>query len=693
MSNPLLEAFDLPPFSRIRPEHVEPAIDQVLEENRQKIKELVEAPGPFTWDSLIHPLGLMEDRLGHIWSPVRHMNSVVNTEALRAAYNACLPKLSEYGTELGQNVALFRAYQSIAEGPGAERLDPAQRKVIRDALRDFHLSGVDLPEEKKSRYKAIAQELSNLQSRFEENILDSTHAWKQHVTDRAALAGLPDSALDMLAQAAGHADLDGWLITLEFPSYYAVMTHADDRALREAVYTAYVTRASDQGPHDRQYDNSALMEQILALRHEQARLLDYESFADLSLATKMADSPATVIDFLTDLAERARPRAQEELDELRHFAAQHLGLDDLQAWDIAYASEKLRQHAYALSQEDLKPYFPVNRVVPGLFRLVERLYQVSIVEVEGVDVWHPDVRFYEIRDPDGAPRAAFYLDLYARPKKRGGAWMDECRNRLRDGDRVQIPVAYMTCNSTPPVGDKPALFTHDEVITLFHEFGHGLHHMLTRVDYPDIAGINGVEWDAVELPSQFMENWCWEREAMDLFAGHYETGEPLPEDLFDKLIATRHFQAAMQLVRQLEFSLFDMRLHGEYDPARGGRIQEILDQVRAQVAVVKPPAFNRFQHGFSHIFAGGYAAGYYSYKWAEVLSADAFGRFEEEGLFNPEVGRSFLENVLERGGSQPAMDLFKAFRGREPDIEALLRHSGLTADTREKIQGTTGIKA
>lgn len=691
MTNPLLAAHDLPRFSEIRPEHVEPAIDQVLADNRRALKALLAQPGPFTWESLVHPLNLLEDRLARVWSPVRHMNSVVNGEDLRAAYNACLPKLSDYGTELGQNVDLYEAYKSLEQGPDREQLDAAQRKVIHDALRDFHLSGVDLPADRKARYKVIAQELSHLQSRFEENVLDSTHAWNRQVTDAAELAGLPDSALDMLAQTARQADREGWVITLEFPSYHAVMTHARNRALREEVYTAFVTRASDQGPHDRSYDNSALMEQILALRHEQAQMLGFPNFAELSLATKMAESPRAVTEFLSDLARRSRPRAEQELDELRRFAADRLELTDLQAWDIAYASEQLRRHAFDLSQEDLKPYFPVNRVVPGLFRLVERLYGVRIVEVDGVDVWHPDVRFYEIRDPDGTPRARFYLDLYARPKKRGGAWMDECMNRLRDGDRVQLPVAYMTCNSTPPVGDKPALFTHDEVITLFHEFGHGLHHMLTRVDYPDIAGINGVEWDAVELPSQFMENWCWEREAMDLFSGHYETGEPMPRALFDKLIATRHFQAAMQMVRQLEFSLFDMRLHAEYEPDAGPRIQEILDEVRAQVSVVRPPAFNRFQHGFSHIFAGGYAAGYYSYKWAEVLSADAFARFEEEGLFNADVGHAFLEGVLEKGGSRPALELFKAFRGREPDIEALLRHSGLTADT--EVQGATGMTA
>ncbi|MGM0676010.1 oligopeptidase A [Ectothiorhodospira marina] len=679
MNNPLLQMSGLPPFPEILPEHVEPAVDQVLAENREAMNVLLDQSGPFTWENFIHPLALLEDRLNRIWSPVRHMNSVVNSESLRQAYNACLPKLSDYATEMGQNVRLFQAYQSMAEGPGFADLSPTQQRVITNALRDFHLSGVDLRDEQKDRYKEIAQGLSQLTSRFEENVLDATQAWQRHVPEEASLKGLPESAMDMLRQNARQRSLEGCLITLEFPSYYAIMTFADDRELRREVYGAYVTRASDEGPHDRKFDNSEVMERILALRNEQARLLGYDNYAQLSLATKMAESPEQVVGFLTDLAERARPAAVQELETLREFAREHLELEDLQAWDLAYASEKLRQHAYNLSQEDLKPYFPVDRVLQGLFDLVERLYQVRIHQETGVPVWHEEVRFYEIQDPDGTPRARFYLDLYARSHKRGGAWMDECLNRLRDGDDLQLPVAYMTCNSTPPVGGKPALFTHDEVLTLFHEFGHGLHHMLTRVDCPDVAGINGVEWDAVELPSQFMENWCWEREALDMFAAHHETGEPLPQDLFDKLLATRHFQAAMQMVRQLEFSLFDMRLHAEYDPDRGARIQEILDQVRDQVAVMKPPAFNRFQHGFSHIFAGGYAAGYYSYKWAEVLSADAFARFEEEGLFSPGVGHAFLTEILEQGGSRPALELFKAFRGREPDIEALLRHSGLAA--------------
>ena len=680
MSNPLLEMQGLPPFSNIRPEDIEPAIDQQLAANRAGLEYLLRegAANGYNWDGLVAPLEALEDRLSRIWSPVRHINSVVNSEELRAVYNRCLPKLTEYGTEVGQNAELNAAFQSIANSPAFANLDQGQQKTIRDALRDFHLSGVDLPPEKKARFKAIQQDLSQLQSRYEENLLDATNDWVYPVSDEAELAGLPETAREMAAQAAMQRDLEGWALTLEFPSYYAVMTYADDRALRQRVYTAYTTRASDQGTNP-EWDNSALMDQILALRHEAAQLLGYASYAHKSVATKMADTPDAVLQFLHDLARRSRPAAQREFDELKDFARTELGIDDLQAWDVSYASEKLQQHRYAISQEDLKPYFPVDQVLSGLFSLVERLYRVTIRETDHVDTWHPDVRFYDILDHDGSLRGQFYLDLYARPKKRGGAWMDECINRMRTDSGVQTPVAYMTCNSTPPVGGKPALFTHDEVITLFHEFGHGLHHMLTRVDYPAVSGINGVEWDAVELPSQFMENWCWEREALDLFAAHWQTGEKIPDALFDKLIATKNFQAAMMMVRQLEFALFDMRIHLEYDPAKGARIQQILDEVRDEVAVVKPPAFNRFQHGFSHIFAGGYAAGYYSYKWAEVLSADAFARFEEEGLFNERVGRDFLEHILEVGGTRPAMESFTAFRGREPTIDALLRHNGLAA--------------
>ena len=680
MSNPLLEMTGLPPFAHIRPEHVEPAVDTLLAENRETVRRLLAANREYTWDNLVQPLEEMEDRLSRVWAPVSHMNSVVNSEALRQAYNACLPKLSEYSTELGQNAELHAAYRSLHDTGEYARLDTAQKKVIDDALRDFHLSGVDLPAEQQARFKEIRQRLSKLTTRFEENVLDATQAWTRHVTDEARLSGLPDSARAMARQAAEQKGLDGWLFTLDFPSYYAVVSYADDRELRREMHEAYVTRASDQGPNAGKWDNSEVMAEILALRHELANLLGYRTYAERSLATKMADSPERVLGFLHDLARRSRPQAQKELDELRAFARDKFGLADLQPWDIAYYSEKLREHTYAISQEELKPYFPETRVIPGMFRVVERLYGITIREVEGVEVWHPDVRFYEIRDENGELRGQFYLDLYARENKRGGAWMDDCRGRFRHADgTLQTPVAFLTCNLTPPVGDQPALFTHDEVITLFHEFGHGLHHMLTRIDYIDVSGINGVPWDAVELPSQFMENWCWEKEALDLIAGHYRTGEPLPDDLYRRMYAAKNFQAGMMMVRQLEFALFDFRLHHEYDPQKGARIQEILDEVRAEVAVVEPAPFNRFQHSFTHIFAGGYAAGYYSYKWAEVLSADAFSLFEERGIFDPETGRRFLHAILEQGGSRDPMDLFVEFRGREPRIDALLRHSGIAA--------------
>lgn len=678
MSNPLLNMEGLPPFSTIGPEHVVPAIEAVLSSNRETIDELLASGGPWTWDSLIEPLEVIEDRLNRIWSPIRHMNAVVNSDGLREAYNACLPMLSEYATELGQNERLYAAYKGIREGDDFETLDEAQRKSIDDALRDFHLSGVDLSHDKKQRFKAIQQELTRLQAKFEENILDATHAWTRHFTEATELSGLPDSALELGQQTARQQGKDGWVFNLEFPSYHAIVTYADDRSLRRDFYMGYTTRASDQGRHP-EWDNSSILTAILELRREEARLLGYPSFAHMSLATKMADSPQQVLDFLHDLAERSRPTAQREFAELQEFARAELGIEALEAWDIAYVSEKFRKKRFDISQEELKPYFPVDRVLAGLFALVGRLYGVRIERDDNADVWHPDVRFYEIRDEEGQLRAQFYLDLYARAKKRGGAWMDECVNRLRTRDLIQLPVAYMTCNSSPPVGDKPALFTHDEVLTLFHEFGHGLHHMLTRVDYPSVAGINGVEWDAVELPSQFMENWCWEREALDLLAAHYDTEERLPDELFRRLLATKHFQAGMQMVRQLEFALFDMRLHLETGDVDSARVQQILDEVRAEVAVVIPPAFNRFQHGFSHIFAGGYGAGYYSYKWAEVLSADAFARFEEEGLFSAAVGHDFLHQILERGGARPAIELFTAFRGREPRIDALLRHNGLAA--------------
>lgn len=680
MTNPLLNPHGLPPFEHIRPEHVEPAIDSLLAGNRAQIAALLKGNSRYTWDNLVQPLEDMDDRLGRAWAPVSHLNAVVNSDAWRDAYNACLPKLSEYSTELGQNRDLFEAYRAIRDGDEYATLDTAQKKIIDNALRDFRLSGVDLAPAQQQRYKEIRQRLSQLTTRFEENVLDATQGWQRQVTDAAGLAGLPESARAMARQAAEQKGLDGWLFTLDFPSYYAVMSYADDRSLRREMHEAYVTRASDQGPNAGKWDNSEIMDEILALRHELARLLGFDNYAECSLATKMADAPGRVLGFLHDLAERSRPMAGQEMQELRQFVREAYGVDDLQPWDTTYYSEKLRQHKYAISPEDLKPYFPETRVIPGMFEVVRRLYGIDIRPVSGVEVWHPDVRFYEIRDTDGELRGRFYLDLYARENKRGGAWMDDCIGRKRNPDgSVQVPVAFLTCNLTPPLGDEPALFTHDEVITLFHEFGHGLHHMLTRVDQVGVSGISGVAWDAVELPSQFMENWCWEKEALDLIAAHYQTGDPLPEELYQKMRAAKNFQAGMGMVRQLEFALFDFRLHHEYDPERGARIQEILDEVRAEVAVIKPAPYNRFQHSFSHIFAGGYAAGYYSYKWAEVLSADAFSLFEESGIFDHATGLKFLRTVLEQGGSRDPMDLFIEFRGREPNIDALLRHCGIAA--------------
>ncbi len=675
MSNPLLEMQALPAFSQIRAEHVEPAIDQLLADNRSQIEKLIEANPQPDWHSLVQPIEEMDDRLSRAWSPVSHMNSVVNSDEMRAAYNACLPKLSDYSTEMGQNAGLYKAYKYVAEHDAG--LDDAQKKVLENALQDFQLSGIDLSADKQQRFREISQSLSKLTSEFEEHILDATNAWVKPVDDISLLSGLPESALDLARQNAQQRELDGWALTLEFPSYYPVMTYADSGELRHELYKAYNCRASDQGDNP-QWDNSAIMEEILALRHEQAQLLGFDNYAQRSLARKMARSTDEVFGFLQDLASRSKPQAQKELEELQTFARDKHGIAQLQPWDIAYYSEKLRQEKYAISQEELKPYFPVDRVINGMFDVVSRLYDVKFHQLEGIDTWHPDVRFYEIRDDSGV-RAQFYFDLYARPKKRGGAWMDDCASRMKTPDHLQIPVAYMTCNFTPPVGDKPALLTHNEVETLFHEFGHGLHHMLTRIDYSAVSGINGVAWDAVELPSQFMENWCWEKQALQVISGHYESGEPIPDELYQRMLNAKNFQSAMMMVRQLEFSLFDFHIHADYDPASGGRIYETLNRVREQVAVIMPPHWSRFAHGFSHIFAGGYAAGYYSYKWAEILSADAFSLFEEQGVFDRQTGLSFLQSILEKGGSEDAMDLFVAFRGREPKIDALLRHSGIAA--------------
>ncbi|WP_421211592.1 oligopeptidase A [Aeromonas enteropelogenes] len=680
MTNPLLTMDSLPPFSQIQPEQVQPAVTQAIADCKQKIADVLAKQEPRTWDSLIAPLEEVNDRLARIWSPVSHLNSVLNSEALRAAHDACLPLLSEFQTYVGQHEGLYQAYRELAESDDFPRLDDAQRKEIQNTLRDFRLSGIGLPAEAQQRYGEIQARLSELASRFSNNVLDATQGWHKLVADEAELAGLPESVLAAARQMAELKGKQGWLFTLDIPSYLPVMMYADNRELRAEMYEAFTTRASDQGPNAGKWDNSAIMTELLALRRELAQLLGFANYAELSLATKMADKTEQVVNFLTDLARRSLPQGKAELEEIRAFAAELHGQSELAAWDLAYYAEKLKQHKFSISDEQLRPYFPASKVVKGLFEVVKRVFGMKVRERLGIDTWHPDVRFYDIFDADDELRGSFYLDLYAREHKQGGAWMDVCLGRRyrRDGS-LQKPVAYLTCNFNGPVDGKPALFTHNEVVTLFHEFGHGIHHMLTRVDVAGVAGINGVAWDAVELPSQFLENWCWESEALAFISGHYETGEPLPADLLEKMMAARNFQAAMQMLRQLEFALFDFRLHQEFDPAKPDQIPALLDEVRSQVAVMTPPAFNRFQHSFSHIFAGGYAAGYYSYKWAEVLSADAFSRFEEEGIFNPVTGQSFLRHILEKGGSKEPMELFKAFRGREPRVDALLRHSGIAA--------------
>jgi oligopeptidase A len=676
MNNPLLESHLLPPFDRIRPEHVAPAVDTILAENRAAIAALTKANAEPDWNSVPAVMEKLQDRLDQAWAPVSHLNAVMNSETWRQAYNEALPKLAAYSTELGQNEELFRAYEALEQSGNFTQLNTAQQKTIRNALRDFRLSGIGLPPEKKKRFAEIAERLAEQASKFSDNVLDATQGWDLVLPDAVRLKGLPESALGLLASLARQKELSGYRITLDFPSYSAVMMYAEDRALREQVYTAYVTRASDQGPQAGSFDNSALIDEILALRQEEAQLLGYASYAEVSLVPKMARSPQEVTDFLDDLARRTRPGAEKELQELRDFAQGELGIADLQPWDVTFASERLKQQKYSLSQEMLRPYFPAPRVIAGMLRIAEALYGISIRERHDVVKWHPDVTYYEISE-NGTPIASFYLDPYARAHKRGGAWMADCRvRRRREDGSLQNPVAFLTCNFNPPVDGKPALLTHEEVTTLFHEFGHGLQHMLTRMEVAAVSGINGVAWDAVELPSQFFENWCWEPEPLGLIASHVETGAPLPPDLLDKMMAAKNFQSGLVMLRQLEFALFDMRIHA-LAKVGPGDVQKILDEVRRTVAVIRPPAFNRFQHSFSHIFAGGYAAGYYSYKWAEVLSSDAFSRFEEEGVMNPEVGRRFRETILAQGGSRDALEVFVEFRGREPKVDALLRHSGL----------------
>ncbi len=677
MTTPAIEKTDgLPLFSGITPEQIKPAVESAIAQCKQTIDEVVESRD-YSYANVVLKVEEVDDHLGKLWSPVSHMNSVVSTDALREAHDSCLPMLSEYGTWVGQHEGLYQAYKSLKDSEEFAQLSEEQQKHITNTIRDFTLSGVALPAEQKKRYADIQARLSELSSTFSNNVMDATMGWTKHITDETDLAGLPESAREAAAQAAHQKDLQGWLFTLDIPSYLPVMLYADKRELREEMYRAYSTRASEQGPNAGKWDNTDIIQEILALRTEMAKLLGFDSYAESSLATKMAESPQQVIDFLRDLAAKSKPQAQQDLDEVKQFASDKHNVTELEAWDVPYYSEKLKQEKYTISDEMLRPYFPEDKVLSGLFEVVHRLYGLKILEQPGIDTWHKDVRYFTITDDADALRGSFYLDLYAREKKRGGAWMDECRVRRNQlNGELQRPVAYLTCNFNAPVGDKPALFTHDEVVTLFHEFGHGIHHMLTKMSVAGVSGINGVPWDAVELPSQFLENWCWEEEALSFISGHYETEEALPNDLLDRMLAARNFQSAMQMVRQLEFSLFDFLLHQQDGSAVD--VQKTLDAVRDEVAVITPPSFNRFQNSFGHIFAGGYAAGYYSYKWAEVLSSDAFSRFEEDGIFNRDTGRSFLQNILEMGGSREPMDLFVAFRGREPNVDALLRHSGIT---------------
>jgi oligopeptidase A len=662
---------DLPNFSAIKIDQIESTIRSLLDENRSKLAALLDA-GANTWDTLIVPLEEMQHRLARTWSPVGHMNGVVNSDDLRGAYNACLPLLTAWHTDLAQNDRLYQAYETISKKEGP-KLSAGQRKLLENALRDFRLAGVALPAELKDRFKALMEQLATLQSKFDENVLDATNAWSKHVEDETELAGLPTPIIERARQAAESRQMKGWYFTLDAPNYQAVLMHADSEALRREFYSAWVTRGSEHGLEPQKWDNSDLMAQILKARTELAALVGFENYAEYSLATKMATSVAEVRTFLEQLAVKARPVAEAEFAQLQAFAGRTLN-----AWDVAYYGERLKRERFRLSEEELRPYFPLDKVLAGMFQVAERLYNVRIVQRQGVDVYHADAKFYDILNADGSQRGGFFVDLYSRSKKRGGAWMDECVGRKRLGDSAALPVAYLVCNFMPPSGNKPSLLTHSEVVTLFHEFGHGLHHMLTRVDYPSIAGINGVAWDAVELPSQFMENFAWRPEVLPLISGHVETGAPLPEQELERLLGTRTFQAGLQTVRQLEFALFDLRIHSEKPEAAAG-IMRILDDVRSRVAVITPPEFNRFAHSFQHIFSGGYAAGYYSYKWAEVLAADAFSAFEEEGIFNDNVSRRFLNSILEQGGGRDAMDAFVEFRGRKPRIEPLLKQLGLAA--------------
>jgi oligopeptidase A len=680
VDNPLVDLAGLPRFGALRPDHVTPALDHLLAQARAAVERAEQPDTPPTWQDFVQRLENATERLGRAWGMVGHLNGVADTPELRAVFNENLPKVTEFWTALGQNEALFAKYRALHGSPEFATLSHARQRIVEHALRDFRLGGAELVTPARERYAEIQDRQAGLAQKFSENVLDATKAFTLDVTDEARLAGLPEDAKAAARQEAERAGVPGWRFTLQFPSYFPVMQYAEDRSLRETLYRAYVTRASALA--DPALDNGPIIAETLALRAEEARLLGYPSFADVSLVSKMAESPQHVIAFLRDLAARAKPSAHRDMVELRAFAKHRLGLEPLMAWDMAFASERLKEDHYAFSDNEVKQYFQLPRVLEGLFGLIERLFDVRIAP-DVAETWHPDVRFYRI-ERAGALIGQFYLDMFARPSKRPGAWMDDARGRKLLATGLQTPVAYLTCNVQAPVGDRPALLSHDDVITLFHEFGHGLHHMLTAVDELGVSGISGVEWDAVELPSQFMENFCWEWDIVRSMTAHVDTGEPLPRALYDRMLAARNFQSGMQTLRQVEFALFDMRLHSEFGDlgsASGDTVQALLDDVRREVAVVAPPEFNRFQNSFSHIFAGGYAAGYYSYKWAEVLSADCYAAFEEEGVFNAETGRRFLAEILSVGGSRPAIDSFRAFRGRDPSLEALLRHNGMVEET------------
>lgn len=673
MSNPLLHYAGLPKFNEIKPEHISPAVDSLLAEGRGLVEQLATATETPTWESFALKLEDHSEKLGRTWSQVGHMNAVVNSPELREAYNANLAKLTDFYSDLSQDERLYTKYKAIQSSPEFVKLSSTQQKIINNEVRDFKLGGAELPTKEKARFKTISEELSKLGSKFEENIMDNTNDFAHYIENVDELAGIPQDAIEAAASAAKEAGKTGYKFSLHFPSYMPVLQYANNRELREILYRAYATRASEFGKTE--WDNTKLISDILKLKQEEAKMLGFKNYAELSLATKMADTPAQVTEFLDTLAKRAKPYAERDMQELSDYAKK-LGINDMQAWDVAYVSEKLREEKYAFSDQEVKQYFPEDKVLAGLFKVTETIFGVQVRKADA-PLWHQDAAFYEINDSNQKPIAYFYLDLYARNNKRGGAWMDECITRRKKEAGIELPVAYLTCNFSAPVGGKPALFTHDEVITMFHEFGHGLHHMLTQVDEYGVSGIKGVEWDAVELPSQFMENFCWEWDVLRHMTKHVDTGAQLPRELFDKMVAAKNFQAGMQTVRQIEFSLFDMRLHGDFDPNGEQTALDLIEQVRDEVSVLRPPKWNRFPNSFSHIFAGGYAAGYYSYKWAEVLSADAYSLFEELGVLSEQAGSRFKNEVLAKGGSRPAMESFVAFRGREPSMDALLRHNGM----------------